>query len=52
MLSTWTRTVLLLYMANELQGFVPAPAEKWSTRENKNLGSKIKASFVCVDGGQ
>jgi len=26
MLNTWTRAVLLLYMANELQGFVPAPA--------------------------
>lgn len=26
MLSTWTRTVLMLYIASELHGFVPAPA--------------------------
>jgi hypothetical protein len=41
MLSTWTRTVLLLYMANELQGFVPAPAGLYSARPVCPTGGRI-----------
>ena len=41
MLSTWTRTVLLLYMANELQGFVPAPARLYHARPVCPTGGRI-----------